>query len=239
MYSLASCQVDGSASPYVRWRSRHPTKHGAWHNALISGLDGAVDATRNELVEINIIEKVRIGSEEYHQFNAEGNAAGLLRVSDEGSVWQYDPDTQQEALAWDIWREPVDETWKEKEDVSERVAVYEGVVAPGEGQYEIVRWGPFASFEEHLISAIDNRVDTSKLPEEEVIFIFEFQFSEGGAQVVIAPHLGVISYSTAVMTFPGIRRTNWDLVHFDLRTGPTAVRASTFGTVKSRMKELR
>ena len=38
MYSLASCQVDGSASPYVRWRSRHPTKHGAWHNALISGL---------------------------------------------------------------------------------------------------------------------------------------------------------------------------------------------------------
>ena len=39
MYSLASCQVDGSASPYVRWRSRHPTKHGAWHNALISGLD--------------------------------------------------------------------------------------------------------------------------------------------------------------------------------------------------------
>ena len=39
MYSLASCQVDGSASPYVRWRSRHPTKHGAWHNALISGLE--------------------------------------------------------------------------------------------------------------------------------------------------------------------------------------------------------
>ena len=186
----------------------------------------AVDTTRNELVEIEIIEKVRIGSQEYYQFTEEGKAAGLFRVSDEGSVWQYDPDTQQEALAWDIWREPVDEAWREKENVNERVARYEGIVEPGAGPLSIERWGPFAS-----------SVDTTLLPEEELVFIFHVQLPEGLAEFVIAPSLGVISYSTAVMIFPGIRRTDWVLVNFDLR--PTAVRASTFGALKRRVKELR
>ena len=197
----------------------------------------AVDTTRNELVEVKIIEKIRIGSEEYHEISEGGQAAGLFRVSAEGSVWQYDPDTQQEALAWDIWREPVDEAWREKESVSERFAAYEGLVVPGEGPLPIARWGPFALFEEHLISQIYSSVDTTLLPEEEIVFIFHIHLPEGGAEFVIAPSLGVISYSTAVMTFPGVRRTDWALVNFDLRTGPTAVKASTFGALKRRVKE--
>ena len=184
---------------------------------------------RVETVTVSVVGIEQVGDQEYYQvYSTDTNVysgdrrsedVALYRASADGVIWRYDAKSGREVIYSDLWRVGSDQ---------EGEILYEGVLLGFSteadesewGRMELARRGPFGmSVGDSLYSGV-------------FAFWTELECcSESYHTLYVHPEIGALKKTLFTLEVSDV----WELISFNRQSNvPSAVRESTWGTVKKR-----